>query len=114
MIQTYDCKKNKKVMVWGCFRDERRTSLCIMDHDFKFLKHGYFANSYLKVLNAKVKSQYQSLDSGYVFMQDNASIYTVKKVKQWFAHCDIEVIVNWLLYSPDLNLIEHIQWVLKK
>ena len=31
MIQTYDYKKNMKVMVWGCFWDEGRTFLYIMD-----------------------------------------------------------------------------------
>jgi hypothetical protein len=54
MVQTYDCKKNIKVMVWGYFWDLGRTSFYIMDRDFKSLKHRYSANSYLEVLEAEV------------------------------------------------------------
>jgi hypothetical protein len=54
MVQTYDCKKNMKVMVWGCFWDLGRTSLYIMDRDFESPKHGYSAYSYLEVLEAEV------------------------------------------------------------
>jgi hypothetical protein len=54
MIQIYDYKKNMKVMVYSYFWDEERTSLYIMNHDFKSLKHSYSANSYLEVLDAEV------------------------------------------------------------
>jgi hypothetical protein len=54
MVQTYDCKKNIKVMVWGCFWDLGRTNFYIIDRDFESLKHKYSANSYLEVLDAEV------------------------------------------------------------
>jgi hypothetical protein len=73
-----------KVMVWGCFWDLRRSKLYIMDRDFESKKHRYSAESYLEVLDAEVAPIYSTLDKGYEFMQDNASIYTAKKVKQWF------------------------------
>ncbi len=114
MIQTYDCKKNIKVMVQGCFWDDGRSSLYIIDRDFESKKHRYFAKSYLEVLNAKVASIYASLDLGYLFMQDNASIYTAIKVKEWFANYRINKIKDQPPYSPNLNLIEHIQQILKK
>jgi transposase len=108
MVQTYNCKKNMKVMVWGCFWDLGRTSLYIMDRDFESLKHGYSAESYLEVLDAEVAPVYSSLDPGYVFIQDNASIYTARKVKVWFQENRVITLTNWPPYSLDLNLIEHI------
>ena len=85
MIQTYDCHKNMEVMVWGCFWDTGHTGLYIMDRDFESKKHGYSANSYLEVLDAEVALAYASLDSSYIFMQDNVSIHTAHKVHNWFS-----------------------------
>ena len=44
---------------------------------------------------------------GLEFMQDNAKIYTARIIKAWFAKQGITV-VEWPLYSPDLNPIEHV------
>jgi hypothetical protein len=55
-----------------------------MDRGFESAKHGYLAESYLEVLEAEVAPIYSTLDKGYKFIQDNASIYTASKVKQWF------------------------------
>ena len=55
-----------------------------MDRDFESLKHGYSANSYLEVLDAQVGLVYATLDPGYTFMQDNASIHTASLVKPDF------------------------------
>jgi hypothetical protein len=55
-----------------------------MDRDFESAKHGYLANSYLEVLDAEVESIFEGLNDGYVFIQDNASIHTVHKVREWF------------------------------
>jgi transposase len=39
-------------------------------------------------------------------MQDNASIHTAHKVKDWFEENGIQT-TDWPPYSPDLNPIEH-------
>jgi transposase len=46
-------------------------------------------------------------------MQDNASIHTAYKVRDWFKEQRIPC-VDWLPYSPNLNPIEHVWKVLKK
>ena len=48
-----------------------------------------------------------------IFMQDNASIHTVKKIKKWFKDKGI-LVIDWPPYSPDLNLIKHLQAQLKQ
>ena len=109
MVQTYGTNKNMKVMVWGCFWDDRRSNLYIMDRDFESAKHRYSVESYLEVLNAEVEPIMENMEfPGYEFMQDNASIHTAKKVKEWFAERGILLVINWPAYSPDLNPIEHI------
>ena len=68
MVQVYDCKKNMKVMVWGCFWDDSRTILYITDRNFESKKYRYSAESYLEVLNAEVEPAYEELSLGYTFM----------------------------------------------
>jgi hypothetical protein len=113
MVQTYDTNKNMKVMVWGAFWDIGRTSLYIMDRDFAAKKYGYSANSYLEVLDGELAPVWERLDPGYKFMQDNAPIHRAGKVTEWFREHGIDILKDWLLYSPDLNPIEHIWWHLK-
>jgi hypothetical protein len=90
-----------------CFWDTGRTGLYPMDRDFESKKHGYSANSYLEVLDAMVAPVVEELnDPGYIFMQDNASIYTAHIVRAWFTNAAL-MCLDWPPYSPDLNPISH-------
>jgi hypothetical protein len=55
--------------------------LFILERDFESKKHRYSANSYIEVLENRVLEHYYD---DLVFIQDNALIYTVIKVKEWF------------------------------
>jgi len=85
---------------WG---NAERTDLLILERDFESKKNGYSANSYLALLEELVVPYYTD---DLIFMQDNAPIYTAKKVKQWFKERGIQV-TDWPPYSPDLNPIKH-------
>jgi hypothetical protein len=56
-------------MVWVYFWDYGRLDLYILDRDFESKKHGYSANSYIKVLGSQVALWYEELnDNKYIFM----------------------------------------------
>ena len=94
MIQEYNCKKNIKVIVKGCFWDIGRSSLYIIDCNFKSTKYRYSAKSYLEVLEPKVVPIYLILPPSYLFLQDNASIYILYKVRDWFQEYSINNITD--------------------
>ena len=75
-----------------------------MTRDPVALRGGYFASSYIEVLEENIPTIYES---GLLFMQDNIPIYTARKVREWFEEIGVDVL-EWPPYSPDLNLIEHL------
>jgi hypothetical protein len=53
-----------------------------MDRDFEAKKNNYSANSYLEVLDTEVGLIYKTNNNlGYIFIQDNISIYTAYKTR---------------------------------
>jgi hypothetical protein len=79
-VITYKKGKDLRVMVWAAFWGTRRTLLYIIDRDFESKKYRYSANSYIKVLDTHA----QYIDNDLVFIQDNTSIHTAHKVRDWF------------------------------
>jgi len=67
-----------RVMVSAAFwGDGERSDLLILERDFESKKNGYSANSYLALLEDLVLLNYTN---DLIFMQDNALIYTARKV----------------------------------
>ena len=96
-------------MVWAAFWGfGNRTPLYIMDRDFESKKNRFSANSYIEVLDANV----QYIDDDIYFIQDNAFIHTTQKVKDWFTEQRVQY-TDQLPYSPDLNPIENVWYVMK-
>jgi hypothetical protein len=62
----------------------------------------------LEVYEAEIALIFEELNDGYLFMQDNASIYRAHSVQAWFMAYSITQIGNWPVYSLDLNPIKHI------
>ena len=95
-------------MVWACFwfivGKIRRLDLYLLDRDFKLKKHGYSVRSYLEVLEDQMPKCWEP---GLIFMQDNAPIYTVHAIRNWFRDLAI-LLTDWPPFSLDLNPIEHI------
>ena len=73
-------------------------------------KTGYSANSYLRVLEDNLLGIWQP---GLVFMQDNAPIHKARKITNWMEEQGIEV-MEWALYSLDMNPMEHFWFRLKE
>ena len=109
MVETYQCGKDIKVMVWGMFWGGGRSSLVIMERDFESKKFGYSANSYISVLDDQVTQHWAP---NRYFMQDNAPIHTARKVQDWFKEQRVWC-SDWPPYSPDLNPIENVWYALK-
>ena len=104
MIESYKKGKDINVMIWDVIYENGRFNIVFMKRDLDLNKSRYLVNSYLNVLYNQISQVYKS---GRIFIQDNVSIYTVKKVKKWFKDKEIKLF-EWLLYNPDLNPIKHL------
>lgn len=66
------------------------------------------ASTYQRMLEDEIFGQdLTDLPEGFIFQQDNTSIHVVWLSKEYFERKEIPLL-EWLPYSPDLNIIENI------
>jgi transposase len=70
---------------------------------------GYSAQSYIEMLRKGLLPHYHGRQ---LSMHENTSIHTARVVEKFLIKHNFKVI-DWPAYSPDLNPIEYILWVLK-
>ena len=77
-------------MVWASFSGALgRSNLVVMERDKELPKGGYFAQSYIQILDNQIPQVYEP---GFQFMQDNAPIHKSKLMAKWFKENVIDII----------------------
>jgi hypothetical protein len=76
----------------------------VMARDPNSPQGGVTAKQYIETLEEYLPT---ILNPNSIFMHDNASIHTAYIVRDWFCDESIELL-DWPLYSPDLNPIENL------
>jgi len=88
-IKTLPRDKGLRVMVWAAIWATKTSDLYPLERDFESKKHGYSANSYIKILEDNIGVIWEP---GALFQQDNAKIYSAKKTKKWFEDTAIPIL----------------------
>ena len=79
MIQPYKKGKGVSIIIWAGFCDRDKTNLHRITRDPMAPRGGYSASNYVEVLKENISTIYEP---GLLFMQDNASIHTARKIRE--------------------------------
>ena len=94
----------KKLILWGFIAHDGRKGLQKVSGTINSIK-------YLQIL---LESLLPEMLSGKELQQDNAPAHNLNLSKTWFSENELEILENWPLNSPDINIIEKVWSLLKK
>lgn len=90
------------VMIWACITSSGRLFYKVINGKYK--SHDYLCDL-KQVIIPWIKERFSGQQ--FIFQQDNASVHTAMKVKDWFKSEKIPLL-DWPARSPDLSIIEHV------
>ena len=97
-------------MFWAGIRFNVTSDLVPCFGDPQAQRGGVTARVYKEMLEEYLPT---IMDHDTIFQQDNAPIHTSRLLRAWLAEQGFQVL-DWLPYSPDLNPIENLWFLLKE
>ena len=97
-------------MIYAAFWYDGHSELIVMERDILAQREGYSAQSYIWALEEGLIPICEPLD---IYQMDNTLIHTSNFVKEWLETHSVWTL-DFPLYSPNLNPIEHLWLALKR